>query len=239
MTITTYEVAAAEPRPDRVVADLSHELREGMPAYPGLPPARIGLYLDHAASRERYHGQAEFAIGHLAFVGNTGTYLDAPYHRYRHGVDVAGIPLDRLVDLATVVMDVTQAAADSQRLDLILPPMPLTGRAVLFRTDRSQLWGSDAYFERGPYLGPTTVDQLVHHRPAVVGVDFANIDDPDDASRPAHTRLLGEGIVVVEHLRDLDRLPADVRTSYVPLAVLGAPSMPIRAFATWQEPRDR
>jgi kynurenine formamidase len=230
---------ATQPRPNLVVADLSHELRDGLPAYPGLPPARIGLHLEHAASRDRYAGQAEFAIGQLSFVGNTGTYLDAPYHRYRDGVDVAGIPLDRLVDLATVVIDGTQTAAEGRRLDLILPPGPLAGRAVLFRTDRSRLWGSDAYFEPGPYLGPATIDQLVHHRPAVVGVDFANIDDPDDPSRPAHTRLLGEGIVVVEHLRDLDRLPADARSSYVPLAVVGAPSMPIRAFATWQEPRGR
>jgi arylformamidase len=229
----------AEARPGRGVAHLTHQPRDDMPAYPGLPPARIGLYLDHATSRDRYDGQAEFAIGQLAFVGNTGTYLDAPYHRYRNGIDIAGIPLDRLVDLATVVIDVTSAAAVARRLDLILPPGPLAGRAVLFRTDRSRLWGTDAYFEPGPFLGPTTIDQLVHHRPAVVGVDFANIDDPDDPSRPAHTRLLGEGIVVVEHLRNLNRVPADARSSYVPLAVVGAPSVPIRAFATWQEPRGR
>jgi kynurenine formamidase len=224
-------------QPARVVVDLSHEIHDGLAAYPGLPPADVGLHLDHETSRSRYDEQAEFAIGRMEIVGNTATYLDAPYHRYRDGTDVAGIPLDRLVDLPTVVVDARDDAGRERCLDLILPPGSLAGRAVVFRTDRDRLWGTDRYWRAGPYLGVMTVDQLVHHRPALVGVDFANVDDPNDPSRPVHTRLLGEGIPIVEHLTGLDRLPPDARTSFVPLAVRGAPSLPVRAYAIWQEPR--
>jgi kynurenine formamidase len=223
----------------RVVADLSHAIHDGLPAYPGLPAARVGLHRDHVSSRPHYDGRAEFAIGRFEMVGNTGTYLDAPFHRFRQGADVAGLSLARLVDLPTVVVDAREEAAAGRRLDLVLPPGSLAGSAVLVRTDRSLRWGSEAYWQPGPYLGEVTLDQLVHHRPAVVGVDFPNVDDPDDLSRPAHTRLLGEGIAIVEHLRDLARLPSEARSSFVPLAVVGAPSMPIRAFATWQETRGR
>jgi arylformamidase len=62
-------------------------------------------------------------------------------------------------------------------------------------------------------------------------VDFWNVDDPDDPRRPAHTRLLGDGIPIVEHLTRLGEIPADARTFVVPLAIEGAPSVPVRAFA--------
>jgi kynurenine formamidase len=212
------------------IAELSHIIRDGMPSYPGLPRPRIGLHLDHAASRSRYDDQAEFAIGALELVGNTGTYLDSPYHRYPDGVDVSQLPLERLVDLPTVVVDARAEAGEARGLELTVEGS-LTGAAVLIRTDWDRRWGSEGYWEPGPYLGAGTVAQLVEHDPALVGVDFWNVDDTHDPARPVHTALLGVGIPIVEHLRALDAVAADARTFVVPLAVVGAPCLPVRAFA--------
>jgi arylformamidase len=215
-----------------VVIDLSHVIRDGMPAYPGLPRPVVGLHTDHAASRAQYDDRAEFAIGRFELVGNVGTYLDSPFHRYRDGADVSALPLAALVALPTVVVEVSEAARRARRLDPLLASAgPLAGRAVLFRTGWDERWGSAAYWEPGPYLGEAVLDQLVHARPAVVGVDFWNVDDPRDPSRPAHTRLLGAGIPVVEHLTHLGDIPDGARTFFVPLAIQGAPSVPVRAFA--------
>jgi arylformamidase len=212
--------------------DLSHPIRDGMPVYPGLPRPVVGFHVDHASSQASYAHQAEFAIGRLELVGNTGTYLDSPFHRYPDGPDVSQLPLDRLVDLPTVVVDARKQAAAGRRLDLVLASAgPLAGRAVLIRTDWDQRWGTDAYWEPGPHLGPATLQQLVHARPALVGVDFWNVDDPDDPARPAHTQLLGAGIPIVEHLTRLAAVPAEARTFVVPLAIETAPSVPVRAFA--------
>jgi arylformamidase len=215
-------------RPD--VIDLSHVIRDGMPAYPGLPRPVVGLHTDHAASRAHYEDRAEFAIGRFELVGNVGTYLDSPFHRYRDGADVSALPLAALVALPTVVVDVADAARRTRRLDPLLVG-PLAGRAVLFRTGWDERWGSDAYWEPGPYLGEAVLDQLVHARPAVVGVDFWNVDDPQDPRRPAHTRLLGANIPVVEHLTRLGDVTDGARTFFVPLAIERAPSVPVRAFA--------
>jgi arylformamidase len=215
----------------REIIDLSHRIADAMPAYPGLPKPRVSLFRDHRSSRPEYEGRAEFAIGRLELVGNTGTYIDSPYHRYEQQPDVSAIPLERLVDLPTVVVDARAAAREGRRLDLVLPDGVLAGRALLVRTGWSTRWGTDDYWEPGPYLGEMTVQQLVHHRPAVVGVDCWNVDDTADPSRPAHTQLLGEGIPIVEHLCNLDQVTEAARTFFVPLAVVGAPSMPIRAFA--------
>lgn len=219
------------------LVELSHRIHDGMQAYPGLPSPRVGLHLDHDSSRSNYDEGAEFAIGRLELVGNTGTYIDSPYHRFANQPDIAALPLRRLVDLPTVVLDARDDAQSGRRLDLILDHGSLAGKAVLIRTDWDSLWGTDAYWEPGPYLGDVTIQQLAHHRPALVGVDFWNVDDPGNPARPAHTALLGEGIPIVEHLTNLGSLAEGARTFVVPLAVEGAPSMPVRAFAMrWQEP---
>ncbi|MFA9431061.1 cyclase family protein [Egicoccus sp. AB-alg2] len=219
------------------VIDLSHPIHDGMPGYPGLPGPRVGLHLSHAESRSRYDDRAEFAIGRLELVGNTGTYLDSPFHRDPDGPDVSRLPLDRLVELPTLVLDAREAAAGGRDLDLALPdPERLVGTAVLVRTDWDRRWGREDYWEPGPFLGGELVARLVAARPAVVGVDFWNVDDTADPTRPAHTHLLRAGIVVVEHLCHLADLPAGATTSFVPLAVQGAPSLPIRAFAVARSP---
>jgi kynurenine formamidase len=214
------------------VIDLSHVLYDGMPVYPGLPRPTIELHLEHGASRARYEQQAEFGIGRCSFVGNTGTYLDSPYHRYADAPDVSALPLDRLVNLATAVVDARAEAGRGRCLEPSLAAAPpLAGRAVLVRTGWDERWGTAAYWEPGPYLGSGIVQELVRQRPALVGVDFWNVDDPSDPRRPAHTTLLGAGIPIVEHLRALGDVPAGARCFIVPLAVRGAPSMPVRAFA--------
>lgn len=75
------------------LAELSHVIRAGMVTYPGLPAPEITPYLTRDASREHYAPDTEFAIDRLTLLGNTGTYLDAPYHRYPDGADLSGIPL--------------------------------------------------------------------------------------------------------------------------------------------------
>ena len=67
----------------------------------------------------------------------------------------------------------------------------------------------------------------------LAGIDSLNIDDTDDPRRPVHTTLLGAGILVVEHLTNLDALPAaGFRFTAVPVKMRGLGSFPVRAFAT-------
>src|SRR5439155_496071 len=76
-----------------------------MKTYPGLPEPQVDVVVDYEASRQRYQDKAEFYIASLHLCGNTGTYVDAPRHRYRHATDLARLALERLPDLATVLVD--------------------------------------------------------------------------------------------------------------------------------------
>src|ERR1700722_7463432 len=95
------------PGPGFRLAELSHVIRAGLGTYPGLPGPAITPYLTREASRARYSPGPEFAIDQLTMIGNTGTYLDAPYHRFADGADLAAIPLERTVDVPAVVIRVT------------------------------------------------------------------------------------------------------------------------------------
>jgi len=75
---------------------------------------------------------------------------------------------------------------------------------------------------------------LIQQGVALVGIDWSNIDNTQDSTRPAHTTLLAAGIPIVEHLIALDRLPAHgFRFFAVPPAIVGGTSFPVRAFALW------
>jgi arylformamidase len=210
--------------------ELSHLLEDGMETYPGLlPPARFGPLLTHEQSRSRYDGKAEFYLGRADLPGNTGTYLDAPFHRFPDREDLSQIPLASVAGLPGIVID---ARGQESAIELGPVDADLSGTAVLVRTGWDERWGSGSFWEPDPHLSGRMVDELVEARPALVGVDFRNVDDTTDPARPAHTKLLQAGILIVEALRGLDKLPAGgFRFFAVPLRIVKGASFPVRAFA--------
>lgn len=52
-----------------------------------------------------YAPGTEFHIGKIEMVTNTGTYLDAPFHRYRDGKDLSELPLEPLAGREAVLID--------------------------------------------------------------------------------------------------------------------------------------
>jgi len=210
------------------VIDLSHVIREGMSPYPGVPAPRFGAIRTHADVGV-YAPGTSFHIGTYSLAGNTGTYVDAPFHRFPSGADLASLPLERLVNLPGVVIE---AAADGPIGDDVIDAVVCKGRAVLFHTGWSRHWATEAYFRSGPFLPRGTCEALVRAGAVLVGIDCANIDDMKDPARSAHTVLLGAGIPVVEHLRGLELVrAAPFRFTAAPPALEGGTSFPVRAFA--------
>src|ERR687895_387928 len=86
--------------------DLSHTVEDGMITYKGLPAPIVCDYLSREESRSHYDAGTEFQIGKLEMVGNTGTYLDSPFHRYEGGKDLSELPLESLADLRCLIVRV-------------------------------------------------------------------------------------------------------------------------------------
>lgn len=203
------------------LVDLSHSVANGTITYPGLPAPVIGEHLSRVASREKYAAGTTFQIGRVEMVANTGTYVDAPSHRWESGVDISGLPLDRIANVPGIVVDGTD-----------LPSRDIRGCAVLFRTGWSRHFGTPQYGSGHPFLTSTTARALADGGAALVGIDSLNIDDTNDGARPVHTTLLEHGIPIVEHLTALDQLPPEgFRFFAVPAKFAGMGSFPVRAFA--------
>jgi arylformamidase len=211
--------------------DLSHTIEHGMITYKGLPAPLICDHLSREASRSRYAPGTEFQIGKMELVGNTGTYLDSPFHRYADGADLSRLALEKLANLECVVADVR--GASSSAIDTLpFDRAQIRGCAVLVRTGWDRHWRTDQYFEGHPHLTKKLAEWLVDAGAALVGIDSYNIDSIDTGERPVHTTLLAQEIPIVEHLRGLDSIPnGGTRFFAVPPKILGFGTFPVRAFA--------
>jgi kynurenine formamidase len=210
--------------------DLSHVIEDGMMTYTGLPGPVISDHLSREEARSHYAEGTSFQIGKIEMVANTGTYIDAPYHRFAGGEDLAGLKMASIANLDGIVVRVDQ---DIRSIGAeLLEGNAVRGKAVLIHTGWDRHWRTAAYFGNHPFLTRNSSELLRSGGAALVGIDSLNIDDTSDGSRPAHSILLQAGIPIVEHMCHLDRLPDQgFRFFAVPAPVRGMGSFPVRAFA--------
>jgi arylformamidase len=225
-------IAVERPEAGRVV-DLSHSIRAGLVTYPGLPAPTITPHLTRKDSRGKYAPGTEFAMDVITMIGNTGTYIDSPFHRYEAGPDLAGLDLATLVDQPAEVFHL-QDAVERGIPASVFWDRDLAGKAVLLHTGWDANFGTPAYATGSPFLTAEGTEYLVSQGVTLVGIDSLNIDDTESGGeRPAHTGLLAAGIHVVEHLTNLGELPpSGARFSAVPPKVEDFGTFPVRAYAT-------
>jgi arylformamidase len=167
------------------LVELSHVIRAGLITYPGLPGPAITPYLTREASRDHYAPGTEFAIDQLTMLGNTGTYLDAPYHRYPDGADLSSIPLARTAGLPAAVVRMTGAGQYGIGALAALAALDVRGAAVLLHTGDDARFGAPAYADGRHFLTRAGAEWLAAYGAALVGIDALNIDDTEDGTRPA------------------------------------------------------
>jgi arylformamidase len=213
------------------LVDLSHVIAEGMTTYRDFPGPQICDFWTREESADFYEDGSSFHIGRIDMIANTGTYLDAPFHRYADGADISGLELGQVAALAGVV--VRQPWEDGLAVGLHrFEDLDVAGKAVLVHTGWDRHWRTDAYFDDHPFLAAEAADWLVDKGAELVGIDSYNIDDTRTKSRPVHSRLLGAGILICEHMTNLGALPDEgFRFSAVPPKIEGMGTFPVRAFA--------
>ena len=188
------------------LVDLSHVIEHGMITYEGLPGPHICDFWTREGSAAHYDDGSSFQIGRIDMVANTGTYLDAPFHRYADGADLAGLDAG--------------AARRAPR-----PPRPRRGaggRRRRLRGPRRRRQGGAGPHRLGPALAHRRLcarPSLPHRsrRPAAGrsaarpwSASTATISTTRaGARRPVHTILLGADIPICEHMTNLGALPAD------------------------------
>ncbi|MEN7549256.1 cyclase family protein [Rapidithrix thailandica] len=219
------------PAHAKTYIDLSHTIENGLVTYKGLPAPIICDYLSREDSKSHYEEGTEFQVGKIEMVSNTGTYIDCPFHRYETGKDLSEVGLEKFADIEGTVIRVpfeNSLAITEEHLK----GFEIRNRAVLIHTGWAQHWNTETYYENHPYLTQSAAEYLLECRVSLVGIDSHNIDDTSSKSRPVHSLLLGNEILIVEHLCNLNLLPDEGFTfSAIPPKFKGVGTFPVRAMA--------
>ncbi|MDQ0745982.1 arylformamidase [Streptomyces africanus] len=221
------------------LVDLSRTLEEGMPTYP-----------THAKYfQNRWLSMGDVArMNQLVLGEHTGTHVDSPCHFPIQGphadVSVGQLPLTALTGrCATVTLDPPPGP------DEMVGPRPLrdweehngplrAGDIVLldFQWARTR-WGLHeegfAHLENWPGIARETAELLRERSVRAVGTDCVSLDSGDGGrgELPAHYVLLSAGVLIIENLANLDRLPPLSFFLAFPLRIARGTGSPLRAVA--------
>ncbi|USN98548.1 MAG: cyclase family protein [Phycisphaeraceae bacterium] len=207
----------------QVIIDLTHELRPGVPVFPGSPPATF----DPIATIDR-DGYAELC---LQMGTHTGTHVDAPCHVLPGARSLDTYPLDAFSGRA-VVVDTT--GSPQIELDHLRPldGLDLIPDFILIRTGWDAKWGTPDYFGDFPTLTVEAAERLASLPIKGVGLDVASVDSVGAEGLPIHHILMVRDLLIIENLTRLAEIPPGPFEFFcTPLRLRDADASPVRAYA--------
>lgn len=184
---------------------------------------------------------------------HTGTHLDAPAHFARGRWSVADIPLDRLVDVSTCVIDVADKVVDNDNYEVSVADVHENERdfgaispnsIVLIRTNWSRHWAI-----RSDYFGTSTRDTSMANFPGLsvsaarwlvanraiygVGIEGPSIDCGQNDGLRSHAALAAANVFIIENVNDaIAQLPPrGSKVTVAPLRITSASGSPVRMYA--------
>jgi arylformamidase len=222
------------------IIDLSHTIHDEIQIYPGDPLPSIKSGLTH--EKDYCH------VDVLTLGSHTGTHIDAPYHFLKAGKKIDELPARRFVGRG-VLVDVS-AKSDRELIEAgDIEPYEneiAKGDFVILKTGRDKFFGTSKYYLH-PYLSAEGAQFLLKMGVSLVGTDALNVDptyhdsrdcdpsaialpDEEEYGYPVHDILLGNDILIVENLCNLDQIkPVKGMYSFLPLKLKGSDGSPIRA----------
>jgi kynurenine formamidase len=223
------------------VIDLTHTIHNDIQIYPGDPVPSISRGLTH--EKDYCH------VDQLKLGSHTGTHIDAPYHFLKGGQRIDEIPVQRFIGNGTLI-DVSDKSERDLigRADIKFYASEIKkGDFVILKTGWDRYFGTPRYLQH-PYLSANAAGLLLKLGVAVVGIDALNIDASYQTAMdtnysqgdgvngyPAHDILLGNDILIVENLCNLDKIKQRIGFySFLPLKLKDSDGSPVRAvFYSW------
>ncbi|HDP94018.1 MAG TPA: cyclase family protein [Candidatus Aminicenantes bacterium] len=209
------------------IIDLTHPLEAGMPVYPGTPPVRIAPLATIEAEG--------FRETRLSFTSHTGTHVDASAHMLAGGQCLDDIAPERFMGPARC-LSLCDKALSVDRLERFFAAKPRCDFLLLYM-GWDRLWGTDNYFHGYPIIEPAAAEWLSRSGLRGIGMDSPSPDPPESVDYPAHRILLENGILLIENLRGLERLPEKgFDLAIFPLLIAASDGAPARVIACLDGP---
>jgi kynurenine formamidase len=213
--------------PERLWVDLSHVVGESSPTISYLARPALRRLLSMPEDR--------LNLSELRMVCHSGTHVDAPLHVVADGEAIDEITFDRLSGPGVVLTVRPQPDGLIDVADLVTADVR-RGDIVVIDSGWWRLI-DDPLYQHHPSLTVEAAVALAARGVKLLGVDFATPDlavhlRPEGFDFPVHRALLGAGVLVAEHLTNLDELPPGrAEFMFVPLAIAGGDGAPARVLA--------
>jgi kynurenine formamidase len=205
--------------------DLSWDLTEKTPIYPGDPEPKI-----ETATTIEHEGYNLSGV----FMGTqTGTHVDAPYHFSNDGDTIDKMELDYFFGRAVVVRVTDKKAEEEIILKDVLPYAGkiLPGTIVLFNTNWYRKVGTDEFFAH-PYLAGETAEWLIEKGVRFICIDTINADKTGGTEFPVHDLFSAKRLMIGENMAYFDKIDFDnIVVAAFPLKIVGTDGSPVRAVA--------
>lgn len=209
--------------------DLSHPIDRNLPRVPFFP--------EPVLNRVYSIPEHQINVTSISMVVHSGTHVDSPRHFFNDGPAFQDIPLSRLCG-AGLVFPVSVNSDGLIEPEHLMPAERLLkpGDILLLNTGAHRRAGSKDYDDH-PALSEAGAQWIVDHQIKLVGVDMPT---PDEAVKrrtqgfcyPVHRKLLANGVLIAEHLTNLDPLTGlRVEVMMNALNIADSDGAPVRALA--------
>ena len=205
------------------VIDLSQTFENNMSQFPGTPK----IQLEAVTSVE----ESGYQVTDFHSVVHVGTHCDAPAHFISGATTIDQLPLDQFVGEA-VLIDVTHIQERKLPKTVLHNTDIKEGDIVIFHSNLSTKWNTEAYEKEAFYLSEELAKELVRLKVKSIGLDFISPDEVTTETSPIHHILLGNDIYLIENLTNLDAIEAKrFFSQQTPLKIKNSDGAFARAFA--------
>lgn len=195
-----------------MIIDLTMPIDDRTPTFPGDPAYEV----KQVATIEN-NG---WNVKRLCINSHFSTHIDAPIHMIKGGKTMSDYPLEKFIGEA-VVLDVKgQSEIEADLYEV------RKGDIVFFLTGHSGKAYDHDYFENNPVISERTARELIEKRINIVGLDSFT---PDNFPHSIHKMFLGNDILIVENLINLEKLAGRrFRCCILPLNIRDGDGAPCR-----------
>ena len=170
--------------------DLTRTITPDLPGWPNDPPFNLEQIVKYG-----------FVVDNILQTGmHIGTHIDVAQHMIEGGKSLSQYPPEKFMGRGTLI-----DAHDRETIDVDLfenvdiQPDDI----ILILTGRDKKFGTPEYFEKYPIFTEAFARKLVEKRVKIVGIDSPS---PDNHPFPVHKILLGNDVLIIEMLTNLDQL---------------------------------
>jgi len=189
-----------------------------MPVFPGDPPATLTpvANIDKAGYNDHQ----------IKTYMHVGTHMDVPLHMIANGKKMDEILPDKFMGTGVVIDARGKQVIDASILEGIdIKP----GSILLIYTGFADKFGKPDYDHNQPTITEDFAQKAVDLKVKIVGMDILG---PDQPPFPTHKILLGNEVLIMENLTNLDLLLNENKFEIIALPMkLHADAAPVRVLA--------